>query len=187
VVAGKIFLPVVEMDIITAHKFQPCQRCGSSTSATAVFENKPLCRRCYMKVPQRRRDAEMPFLVFGSLVNPSRTSVKDIDLVVPEFMDARRIWVSYVALDVYERLATATGVPVELWLTPSNHRLFSTPEGSLTVHVIGQYRSGGPWRMRMSPFREFSFDGLVSMTFAEICAAVRTKRVRRGDEVDNPA
>jgi hypothetical protein len=57
------------------------------------------------------------FLVFGSVADPNRSGdVGDIDLVLPLFNDDRRFDIM-ANLGAYEKLAAATGKPIDLFLT----------------------------------------------------------------------
>jgi hypothetical protein len=146
-----------------------CERCGDGTSFTALFGDTLMCRACYKRVPEKRRDAEISFLVFGSLLS-DQPAIKDIDLFVPEFTDERR-FVSFVDLGPYERLSRAAGAPVEVF--------FGILRPNEPV-MIGWYRPPRPWRMCWSVFERVYFPhGLQRMTFAEIVALTKTKTICR--------
>ena len=76
------------------------------------------------------------FLVFGSVVEGPRKNPDDIDLVVPEFTD-NRMYSAKVCLDRYERLAEATGKPIDLFFTayPEDFNLAAvyTPGQTLAI------------------------------------------------------
>jgi hypothetical protein len=96
----------------------------------------PLDLRGEIDEPTNRRPVmteEEPFLVFGSVVEGPRKDVDDIDLVVPEFTDDR-LYSAQVCLERYERLAEATGKPIDLFFTtyPEDFNLAA-------VYVPGQH------------------------------------------------
>jgi predicted nucleotidyltransferase len=76
------------------------------------------------------------FLVFGSVAEGPRKDVGDIDLVVPEFADDR-MYGAQVCLERYERLAEATGKPIDLFFTayPEDFNLAAvyTPGQTLAI------------------------------------------------------
>jgi hypothetical protein len=116
------------------------------------------------------------FLVFGSVTDSSRAyDVGDIDLVVPEFTDEyteRR-----VSLEPYEKLAEATGKPIDLFFTTYSD-----------FNVTGWYEpAGGRWQFRQAFCGKNFFSPLEPMTFQQIVDEVaRTRGSRVVHPKNNP-
>jgi hypothetical protein len=112
----------------------------------------------------------MQFLVIGSVTNPHRVGdVGDLDLVVPEFTD-NRVYTAAVSLEPYEKLAEATGKPIDL--------KFSTRPSEL--NLLGWYEPGGRWQFSWTFCGKDWFTHMKSMTFGEIVDAVRIKPIAGG-------
>jgi hypothetical protein len=111
------------------------------------------------------------FLVFGSVVltTPTRPP-NDIDLVIPEFVEVEdtpdgqpgRFYTATIDLERYEKLAAATGKPIDLF--------FSRFESDF--NLAGWYEPGGRWKFRQAFCGKWFFEGLVPMTFEQIVDAV---------------
>jgi hypothetical protein len=105
------------------------------------------------------------FLVFGSVVEGSRKDPDDIDLVVPEFTD-KRMYSARVCLERYERLAAATGKPIDLFFT-------TYPEDyNLAAVYAPRYR----WRFRQAFCGKGFFNAVRPMTFQQIVNEVEARR-----------
>jgi hypothetical protein len=99
------------------------------------------------------------FLALGSVTNSSRAyDVGDIDLIVPEFTDDR-MYTHRVDLEIYEKLAEATGKPIDLFFTTHDDGFFN---------LAGWYRPGGRWQFRMAFCGCDFFLSLKPMTFQQI-------------------
>jgi hypothetical protein len=103
------------------------------------------------------------FLVFGSVAYLFRNyTPNDIDLVVPEFTDDTA---GSFELERYEKLANATGKPIDLFFTTYNG----------DFNVAGWYESGGRWQFRYAFCGKYFFDGLTPMTFEKVVEAAKAK------------
>ena len=106
-----------------------------------------------------------PFLVFGSVAEGPRKNVGDIDLVVPEFTDDR-MYSAQVCLKRYERLAEATGKPIDLFFT-------TYPED---FNLAAVYAPGQGWRFRQAFCGKGFFDAVRPMAFAQIVSEVAARQ-----------
>jgi hypothetical protein len=104
------------------------------------------------------------YLVFGSVLK--RPEPKDIDLVVPEFTDDR-MYGAEIELEPYERLANATGKPIDLFFTTQTS----------AFNLAGWYQPGGPWKFRQAFCGEGFFDLVTTMTFEQVVEAVGVPKI----------
>jgi hypothetical protein len=113
-------------------------------------------------IPATAKTPNAEFLVFGSVANPWRSHTpNDIDLVVPEFNDKDLFYSATVTLGQYERLAYATGKPIDLFFSPYND----------DFNLAGWYEPGGQWQFRQAFCGKYFFHSLTLMTFEEVVEA----------------
>ena len=117
------------------------------------------------------------FLVIGSVTDPYRVrEVGDIDLVVPECTDDRAYTTPFT-LEPYERLAEATGKPIDLKFTTN----------SSDLNLTGLYEPGGRWQFIWLFCGNHWFSNLHVMTFDEVVGAVRRSAARATQRRDDAA
>jgi hypothetical protein len=117
-------------------------------------------------IPATAKTPSAEFLVFGSVAYLFRNHTpNDIDLVVPEFDDKDLFYSATVTLGKYERLANATGKPIDLFFSAYNDNF----------NLAGWYAPGGQWQFRQAFCGKYFFDGLIPMTFKEVVAAAKSE------------
>jgi hypothetical protein len=114
---------------------------------------------------QKMTDSE--FLAIGSITDSYRAhDVGDIDLVVPEFTD-NRIYTAAVSLEAYEKLAEATGKPIDLKLSPH----------ASDLNLTGGYNpEDGRWYFFHCFCGSHWFSAIKPMTFQQIVDEVARTR-----------